>query len=126
ARPVPGKWSIAEVVGHLADFEIVFTDRIQRLIALPKPLLLAADEQLYLQVFDYNTRDVSADMTMIVASRARLRPILEKFLPTHGTAPGIHTEKGLVTLTDVVTYTTSHVLHHTKFVDEKITALRTV
>ena len=28
ARPVPGKWSTIECVGHLADTEVFFTDRI--------------------------------------------------------------------------------------------------
>ena len=30
ARPVPGKWSTLEVICHLADFEIVYADRINR------------------------------------------------------------------------------------------------
>ena len=28
ARPVPGRWSTQECVGHLADTEVFFTDRI--------------------------------------------------------------------------------------------------
>src|SRR5436305_8029270 len=37
ARPVPGKWSTIECVGHLADAEVFFTDRIVRTIALDRP-----------------------------------------------------------------------------------------
>ena len=33
ARPVRGKWSTLEVICHLADFEIVYADRIKRVIA---------------------------------------------------------------------------------------------
>jgi hypothetical protein len=33
ARPIPRKWSTLEVVCHLADFEIVYADRIKRVIA---------------------------------------------------------------------------------------------
>ena len=29
-RPIPGKWSALEVVAHIADTEIFFTDRIER------------------------------------------------------------------------------------------------
>ena len=36
-RPIPGKWSTLEVVCHLADFEIVFADRIKRVIAENEP-----------------------------------------------------------------------------------------
>ena len=48
-RPVPGKWSTVECVGHLADTEIFFTDRIVRTIALDRPLLMSADETLYIE-----------------------------------------------------------------------------
>jgi hypothetical protein len=34
ARPIPGKWSTLEVVCHLADFEIVYADRIKRVVPL--------------------------------------------------------------------------------------------
>ncbi len=47
ARPVPGKWSTLEVICHLADFEIVFTDRIKRIIAEDKPTLVSGDEKLF-------------------------------------------------------------------------------
>src|SRR5262249_22844648 len=38
SRPIPGKWSTLEVVAHLADTEIYYTDRIERTIALERPL----------------------------------------------------------------------------------------
>ncbi len=45
ARPIPGKWSTLEVVAHLADTEIYYTDRIERTIALERPLLRASPER---------------------------------------------------------------------------------
>ena len=47
SRPIPGKWSTLEVVAHLADTEIYFTDRIERTIALERPLLMGVDERTY-------------------------------------------------------------------------------
>ena len=44
ARPIAGKWSTLECVVHIADFEPVLAERMKRLIALDRPLLLAADE----------------------------------------------------------------------------------
>ena len=40
ARPIPGKWSTLEVICHLADFEIVYADRIKRVIAENEPTLV--------------------------------------------------------------------------------------
>ena len=43
ARPMPGKWSTVVCVGHVADTEIFFTDRIVRTIAMDRPLMMSAD-----------------------------------------------------------------------------------
>ena len=47
ARPVPGKWSTIEVVAHVADTELYFSDRIERTLALERPLLMSVDEEPY-------------------------------------------------------------------------------
>src|ERR1700722_19284638 len=53
ARPLPGKGSTQEVVSHLADTEIFFTDRIERTIVLERPLLMSVDERPYIQGLNY-------------------------------------------------------------------------
>src|SRR5215831_11894966 len=58
ARPVPGRWSTVECVGHLADTEIFFTDRIVRTIAMDRPLLMSADEKQYIERLDYQSFDL--------------------------------------------------------------------
>ena len=39
ARPVPGRWSIRQVVLHLADAEILYADRMKRVITEHEPAL---------------------------------------------------------------------------------------
>jgi hypothetical protein len=43
-RPIPDRWSTPEVVAHLADTEIYYTDRIGRTIVLERPLLMPAPQ----------------------------------------------------------------------------------
>ncbi len=38
-KPAPAKWCILEVVGHLADSEIVFAYRLRQLLADKKPVI---------------------------------------------------------------------------------------
>ena len=47
AHPVPGKWSIQQVVIHLMDSDLVTTDRMKRVIAEDNPTLLAYDEEKF-------------------------------------------------------------------------------
>ena len=58
ARPVPGKWSTQECVGHLADTEVFFTDRIVRTVAMDRPLLMSAGEKQYIERLDYQGFDL--------------------------------------------------------------------
>src|SRR5438132_9769775 len=55
ARPIPGKWSTQEVVCHLAGTEIYLTDRIERTIALERPVLMGVDERPYPERLKYQS-----------------------------------------------------------------------
>src|SRR5947209_17969420 len=47
ARPGPGKWSILELVIHLADSDCISIDRMKRMLIEDNPTLLYADETAY-------------------------------------------------------------------------------
>src|SRR5262245_52776380 len=53
SRPVAGRWSTLEVVCHVCDSEQFFADRIKRTLALPRPLLVAAEPQPYSEAVCY-------------------------------------------------------------------------
>jgi len=123
ARPVPGKWSTLEVVAHLADFEPVLADRIRRVAAMPKPLLLAADENLYSEHLSYQDRDLEAELKLIEGVRGATAVMLAK-LPAEAFArQGIHNEKGLVTLESILTGAGNHIYNHLVFIHDKRKAL---
>jgi hypothetical protein len=124
ARPVPGKWSTLEVVAHIADFEPVLADRVKRIVALGDvPLLLAADENLYAKAFDYHSRDVEDELTLVDAVRKHTAGIIRALKPEQLELTGCHNKKGLVTLAQVIRTATNHVHHHLPFVAEKRKAL---
>lgn len=123
ARPVPGKWSTLEVVVHIADFEPVYADRIRRVIALDRPLLLAADENEYVKRLSYHDRDLEEELAMIEATRKSTARVLKCAPADAWQRIGIHSYKGLQTLEQVVTAITNHIPHHLAFVAEKRQAL---
>jgi uncharacterized damage-inducible protein DinB len=43
-KPVPDKWSIHEVLGHLADIEIVYGYRLRQMLADKKPVIAPIDQ----------------------------------------------------------------------------------
>ena len=52
-KPSPEKWSILEVLGHLADIEIVFAHRFRQMLADNKPVIAPMDQDAWAQNLGY-------------------------------------------------------------------------
>jgi hypothetical protein len=52
-KPSPDKWCIVEVLGHLADIEIVYGHRIRQMLADVKPVIASMDENAWAQNLGY-------------------------------------------------------------------------
>lgn len=125
ARPVAGKWSTLEVVCHIADFDPVLTDRMKRILALHAdvPLLLAADENLFVKELKYHDRDVEEELALIDATRKQMARIIRALAPEQFQLQGNHNKKGLMPLEKVIQMAINHIPSHLKFIDEKRKAL---
>jgi uncharacterized damage-inducible protein DinB len=123
ARPVPGKWSTQEVVSHIADTEVYFTDRIERTIALERPLLMGVDERPYAQRMNYQALDLGEQLALFTALRRHAARILRMQPPEAWQRTAVHSETGLVTLRQLVWQAVRHVRHHLPFIAEKRAAL---
>src|SRR5213595_1595880 len=43
-KPAPDKWCILEILGHLADIEILYAHRIRQMLADKKPVIAPIDQ----------------------------------------------------------------------------------
>jgi hypothetical protein len=123
AHPVPGKMSTLEVVCHIADFEPVYADRMKRVIALDKPTLLGADENLFRATLAYHERDVEEELAIVERTRSQMARILRTLGDVGWQRVGMHNERGPMTLEAIVTTITRHIPHHVSFLREKRQAL---
>jgi uncharacterized damage-inducible protein DinB len=124
ARPIPGKWSTLEVVAHLADTEIYFTDRIERTLALERPLLLGVDERPYPERLNYQALDLAEQLDLFTALRRHVTRILRLQPPAAWQRTAVHSETGIVTLRQLVFQCVRHLRHHVPFIAEKRAAMR--
>ena len=46
-HPIPGKWSIQQVICHLADFEPIYADRMKRVLVEDNPTLFGGDPDVF-------------------------------------------------------------------------------
>jgi hypothetical protein len=124
ARPVPGKMSTLEVVCHLSDFEPVYTERMKRAIALEKPPILGADENLFAKKLCYHDRNVEEELRLIDVTRSQMARILKNLPLDVWDREAVHNERGPLTVEKLVTSIISHIPHHVQFITEKRKALR--
>lgn len=112
ARPIPGTWSIAEIVVHLADSDLTGSDRMKRVIAMDRPLLLAFDESSFAQHLAYNEQDVQAAAELFRLNR-RLTANLLGRLPEEAFArQGVHNVAGLISLSEIIAGFAEHLDGH--------------
>jgi hypothetical protein len=125
ARPVPGTWSTLEVVCHISDFEPILADRMKRIIALSAevPLLMGADENLFVKELAYSDRDLEEELAVVDATRRQMARLIRGLKPEQLALTGNHNKRGLLTLERVIGMAISHIPHHLTFVAEKRKAL---
>jgi uncharacterized damage-inducible protein DinB len=123
ARPVPGKWSTLEVVCHLVDSEQAWCHRMKRVIAEERPLLIGYDESRFTAALFYHEQKLEEELALLEGMRRQMARIL-RLLPDLGWARTcIHSERGLMTLEEMLQAEVEHVPHHIRHINEKRTAL---
>ncbi|MFM8932277.1 MAG: DinB family protein [Gemmataceae bacterium] len=122
-RPVDGKWSALELVAHLAGTEIFFTERLERTIALDKPLLVGVDERHYPERIGYQDLVLAEEQSLFSTLRKHMARVLRR-QPCHSwQRVAIHTETGSVSLRHLLLQPIRHLDHHLVFLLEKRKAL---
>ena len=119
AFPVPGTWSITQIVVHLMDADLVASDRMKRIVAEDAPLLMNYDESVYVEKFSYNEMDPAIAAELFAHNRRMTADMLDRLPPTAYTRLGRHSVRGLISLESLVHGYTDHLTHHLKFLLEK-------
>jgi uncharacterized damage-inducible protein DinB len=119
AFPVPGTWSIQQIVLHIVDSDLVLSDRMKRVIAEEKPLLMGFDESKFAVRLHYDVQDANLACEVFAANRRLMGNILKHLPDETFERVGIHSERGKVTLNDLLANAVNHLQHHLKFVREK-------
>lgn len=94
AHPIPGKWSAAEIIHHLADSEMTSAIRLRRLLVEDNPAIQGYDEALFATRLDYNSRDITPAMDAFRAARATTVQLLERLTEADWQRKGTHSESG--------------------------------
>ncbi len=94
ARPLPGKWSAAEIVHHLADSEMNSALRIRKLLAEPHPVIQGYDQEVWATQLHYQTRPIEPSLQAFRYARASTAQLFEHMTEADWRKLGWHSEAG--------------------------------
>src|SRR5262245_52062171 len=101
-RAIPGKWTAAEIVHHLADSEMQSAIRLRKLLAEPHPVIQGYDQDAWAAKLHYQVRPIEPSLAAFRAAREATAQLFEhmseddwRHLGWHSEAGSYHSERWL-------------------------------
>jgi hypothetical protein len=110
----PGKWSIAQILQHLADSEIVFSWRLRLILAQDRPTLTGYDQDLCAERLGYAEADPTTALQIFRTLRQETVRLLRRASPADLKRVGIHSERGEESIEHLRKLYAGHDLLHLK------------
>jgi DinB family protein len=121
-RPAPGKWSIAEILAHLADTEIVVGWRIRSILAAPGTPIQPFDQDAWAAAGNYAKRDPRKSIDQFRAVRDANLALYKSLSPEQWKHYGMHAERGEESLERILRMMAGHDLNHLSQIERILAA----
>ena len=116
-KPEPGKWSIAEILAHLADAEIVASWRMRSIIGASGTAVQPFDQDAWASVFQYAKRDAKQSVEVFRVLRENNLAMLKALPRESWDAFGMHAERGKETIAHVARMFAGHDTNHVRQIE---------
>ena len=116
-KPEPGKWSVAEILAHLADAEIVGSWRMRLIAGASGTTVQPYDQDVWASLFQYGKRDAKQSLEVFRVLRENNLAMLKALPRESWDKFGMHAERGKETITHVVRMFAGHDTNHVKQIE---------
>jgi uncharacterized damage-inducible protein DinB len=121
-RPAPGKWSIAEIMAHLADAELVAGWRLRSILSNDGVAIQAFDQNSWAKTFDYEGRDATKSLRTFKFLRELNLTLLKSVPRSLWENHGMHAERGKETVKHLVALFAGHDVNHIRQIEQIVKA----
>ena len=90
----PGKWSIAQVLQHLADSDLVWGWRVRLILSHDRPQITGYDQDLWAERLHYADADPGEALALFGLLRGANLRLIERATPQDMARVGVHSERG--------------------------------
>jgi hypothetical protein len=111
-RPAPGKWSIVEIIAHLAEDELTSSWRYRQMLEHDGVALLGFDQELWARLGDYNSWTARDALDMFRLLRQANVTVLSHLSPAEWERSGTHAERGRLTVRSLAAHMVGHDANH--------------
>jgi hypothetical protein len=117
-RPAPHRWSVNEILAHLADAEIVIGFRLRSILGSPGISIAAYDQDRWVTSGHYDERDSRKSVEQFRVLRDGNIALLESLEPEQWKHHGMHSERGPESIEHIVRMTAGHDINHLRQIEE--------
>lgn len=110
----PGKWTVRQLLHHLADAESVLYERIRRGIARPGQVVYGFNQDAWADQLDYSQRNLGRNKRMFEVIRENIIELAERYYESKGQQVYVHSETGLRMVHQEFDKVAWHNEHHLK------------
>ena len=115
-----GKWTVRELLHHLADAETVLYDRIRRGIAKPNQVVWGFDQDEWCNNLEYKKMPLLLNQQVYASVRESIIYLAEQYYETSGGNTYVHNETGKRTVKDEFDKAVWHNEHHLNQIKEAL------
>ena len=120
----PGKWSIVQVLQHLADSDLVWGWRLRMILAQDRPQITGYDQDLWADRLNYADADADEAMSVFTLLRRANLKLIDRATPAELKRVGVHSERGEESIEYLLGLYAGHDLLHLRQI-ERIRAVST-
>jgi hypothetical protein len=114
----PGKWSVRQIIAHLADTELVMGVRMRLVAAQENPPLTPFDQEAWARNLGYAKRKPKQSLETLRRLRAENYELIRDLPAEAFERNGMHAERGPLTLQQIVETCANHVESHARQMQE--------
>jgi hypothetical protein len=112
-KPAPDKWCILEILGHLADIEIVYAYRLRQMLADKKPVIAPMDQDEWARNLGYMETPPAELIALYGLNRHANLRLLQRLKPGDLEKSAFHPEsKNDITVAELVERMGAHGASH--------------
>jgi DinB family protein len=111
-RPSPKKWSVTEIIAHLAEDELVSSWRYRQMIENSGCTLAGFDQDKWARLGDYLSWNPWTALQMYRLLRDANVRMLQRLTEEEWERFGVHAERGKMTVRDLARHMAGHDMNH--------------